>query len=987
MRIHKVTLVGFGPFRHQQVVDFSAFDADGLFLIAGETGAGKSSILDGIAYALYGSTPRWEDTSATKIASRVRCDFCDADEPTQVSLEFEAHGVEYKVSRSPAYDRPKRHGGGVTVQPAKVLVEALEDGIWCGLTTKEGPAAQIIKQLVGLNRDEFLQVILLAQGRFQAFLLASSKERLDLLSKLFGASRFRAYQDLIGARRLSLGRRADSAATAWRLLLEAVTEPPGVAPRVTGQETAWLEQIAALADQARNQAAADVETAELAAQSAQRRLDLAIRQKQVRAAAARLVELDQQAPAIARCQAWLAQAERAERVRPLLDAAEASTARWRDAQSAVSAARSAYQSQVDGQPGQPGDEAGSLDNEASRLDGEARQLDGEIAVLNESLDEERQAHQLEQTRADQSVLVGQLDDRCHQLDGQIEALKQERETLSVPASRLSQNGALVDHLATRLQAAQAAASAKAQLDDAQRAQLAADLAYDQARGIATDLLARFLATQAAGLAAELADGVACPVCGSIDHPAPAVSQSAPVTQATLQAAQTKADQLQPGATSAKQTVSALLERYAELSAAAGVDDTEAVTAELNLARNELAAAQAAVARLAQIEAELTGENGLTFSLDAAQSALREALDKAAGLQAELDAMQTRLQARRGAFPTITARHQALMARRNALGSLLEALGAYSAAASRRDETAATLQASAIQMGFASPAEASTALLDETTTAGYREQVRAHQEDVAHAQGVLQQPELMNLPAETIDVDEAQSYREATQTAFKAAVQVAAAAQAAVDTLREQQQRLARLADELADVDAEYETLDRLADTVNGRPPNTKGMPLESYFVAAELEEVLAAANGPLRAVSNGRYTLRHSERGVRQANAIAGLELEVVDEFTGKARDPHTLSGGEQFFTSLALALGLADVVTNRAGGVELQTLFVDEGFATLSPQYLEMAMATLDSLRQGGRTVGIISHVDLLKETIGSQLWVVKNPGGPSTVQHVAAV
>ncbi len=159
------------------------------------------------------------------------------------------------------------------------------------------------------------------------------------------------------------------------------------------------------------------------------------------------------------------------------------------------------------------------------------------------------------------------------------------------------------------------------------------------------------------------------------------------------------------------------------------------------------------------------------------------------------------------------------------------------------------------------------------------------------------------------------------------------------------------------------------------------MSLESYYIAAELEDVLTAANARLRTLSQGRFELRHTEHGVRRANATAGLEIEVLDEYTGTARPANQLSGGQQFLASLALALGLAEVVTSRAGGIELNTLFVDEGFGSLSTEYLEIAMATLDSLKQGGRTVGVISHVTSMQEQIAAQLRVVAEPGGPSKI------
>jgi len=236
-------------------------------------------------------------------------------------------------------------------------------------------------------------------------------------------------------------------------------------------------------------------------------------------------------------------------------------------------------------------------------------------------------------------------------------------------------------------------------------------------------------------------------------------------------------------------------------------------------------------------------------------------------------------------------------------------------------------------------------------------------------------------AEVVDLGEARAAVAAAEAGKDAAARAHTTAENAAAQLAEQRRRLRLLIDRSAGLAAEFDVLDRLASTVIGKAPNSTGMSLESYYVAAELETVLAAANGRLRTMTGGRYQLLHTERGILHANARPGLELEVMDEQTGRARDPHTLSGGEQFLASLALALGLAEVVTARAGGVELDTLFVDEGFGSLSPEFLEVAMATLDSLKAGGRTVGVISHVDAMKESIGAQLQVVRDPGGWSRV------
>jgi exonuclease SbcC len=199
------------------------------------------------------------------------------------------------------------------------------------------------------------------------------------------------------------------------------------------------------------------------------------------------------------------------------------------------------------------------------------------------------------------------------------------------------------------------------------------------------------------------------------------------------------------------------------------------------------------------------------------------------------------------------------------------------------------------------------------------------------------------------------------------VERAGAAHAAIDGLAEQ-----------------HAVLVRLADTVAGRAPNTHRMTLESFVLAAELEEIVERANLRLGDMSSGRYRLQHTDARAAR-NAASGLGLEILDAHTGIPRSAQSLSGGETFLASLSLALGLAEVVTARAGGVQLDTLFIDEGFGSLDDETLELAMRTLDELRQGGRTVGLISHVAAMKDQLSAQLVVTATPQGPSVITQDA--
>ena len=964
MRIRNVSIEGFGPFRHRQFVDFTSFDDDGLFLISGETGAGKSTILDSVIYALYGTTPRWQDASATGVAERLRSDFCDGDEPTLVVLEFEANGALFKVSRSPSWQRARQRGQGTTVQVAKVVLEQFDGRQWVGLASKEAEVKAHLQRLVGLNADEFLQVVLLAQGRFQAFLLAKSDERVELLSKLFGAGRFHDYQGRLNDRRLQLGKTLDAARVNLAAQIAGVKTPSDLPDKPSaGGELAWIDEIVAQATTAAKQTDNDLEAADQAAKQAAADVEVAKWQQLAVDTRARLAQLHQLDPVIAQVSATLARAQRAERVRGLLQANNDASARLNLADNQVVAARAIWSSPVaDGQ-----------------LGGELARLDGEIGKLDEAVQDEQTVAVIAADIIDADQLVQRLGGKLSQTTAAIEALSAERAQLVGDATQVDVRQTNVSELQRRLELAKQASAATSKLMAAREDELDAERAFNQANQGAADLLEVFLRGQAAWLATQLVDGQPCAVCGSPDHPKPATSITEPVSQAALEQAQAQASQLGQVAQGARQLADDLQTQVGQLIAKAGTDDASQLAAQLSTAEVDLAKAQAASQRTCAIDAELTGDDGLLGVQAHCQQGLAQAREDLARLRENSKLLDQRLAKLRSDFPTVKARLEALTSMRGLAKQLLEAIAEFDSANAQANQTHQRLVDAMAQQQFDSADDVAAALLGKDETAQLEDQVAQHNRIVNEAEGVLKMPELNDLPKQQIDLVAAQQCQELAQSSARRALEARADAHLALEEVRRQRQGLRKSVGELAKLEAEYEVVLRLAETVNGRPPNNRSLPLETYFLIAELEEVLASANTHLAVISDGRFSLTRSERGARKANAVAGLELEVMDEYTGKARDPHTLSGGEQFFASLALALGLAEVVSSRAGGVELQTLFVDEGFASLSPQFLDKAMATLDSLRAGGRTVGIISHVESLKETIGAQLVVTRQPGGPS--------
>lgn len=965
MRIRSVSIEGFGPFKSKQFVDFRAFDADGLFLIAGETGVGKTSVLDAIAYALYNKTPRWDNVSATGASNSVRSDFCGVDDPTEVIVEFETGGAEYRVTRSPEYEQPKSRGGGTTRRSSKILIEVLEDAQWVGKATKEREAAELVEGLLKLNKDEFLQVIMLAQGRFQEFLLATSAQRLDLLSKLFGTGRFADYQSKIVERRSALSKKVETANARRALLLSSIAAPEELGAASVGDELTWLDAVIAAAEVEVQNAKHAIEYAKKAEAAALEQLDVAKRQARRAAAIQNLTHLSEQQESIDVDKARLARAERAERVRDALEDAVAKREAEELAETEVASARSNY--------------SGDVVDAALGL--EISRLTEEVGKLTDALEDEKLAKDLELTLLAKDAEKVELEAKLTQSVASIKQRLDERMALAPLAAQTTSARDNLSRAEERLSAATQAAAIAEQLRKAQEAQLAADTKFTAARVVADGVLARFLHGQAAVLATRLVAGEPCMVCGSTEHPAPAPFSDDAVVQSDVDDAQEVVARLEPQAKAAKDRVDELKVESAMLAGITGESDVASLAVAAAAANEALTTALTSERRIAEIDKELDGEHGLFAAREKFDAASKVTATELTKLTTERDALVKKIAKLRGEFATVRARYDSLVAERDAVKHLADAIASLGVATTQRANAESKLAAKLAHEKFDSAKHAEDALLDDDETVAIKGRLEKQATALSENQGVLKQADLQDLPSEVIEVEAASTAHRDAQRLTQEATSDKANAESAKLSVEAKRNDVRELLKDTEQLVADFEVLNSLAETVSGRTPNTKSMSLESYYIAAELEDVLTAASVRLRTLSRGRFELRHTERGVRRANTAAGLEIEVFDEFTGTARPANQLSGGQQFLASLALALGLAEVVTSRAGGIELNTLFVDEGFGSLSTEYLEIAMETLDSLKQGGRTVGVISHVASMQEQIAAQLRVVAEPGGPSQI------
>ncbi|NYF17857.1 exonuclease SbcC [Microbacterium sp. AK009] len=1021
MKLHRVELEGFGPFRERQMVDLDAFEADGIFLISGRTGAGKSSVLDGICFALYGGVPRYDGSE-----KRLRSDHCGPDDRTSVAVEFTTAGRRFRVTRSPDYPRRKRRGEGFTVVAADAELAELVDGAWRGLASGPRQVGLELDEILGLSQQQFLQVILLAQNRFAEFLLARNDDRQKLLRRLFGTRTYEEYLHAFEERRRTVEREVADATGAAALLLgeaerllparepgdasddsamdagatdadatDTAGTPPTAAPSAVGGRLEAVERGAQRADYRGETLRNARDAAEAAHRGAEDHHAAVRRLRQMQEDRARsraaLAGLEADVPAIDLARRELAAARDAEALRAPLEAADAADAEKTTAMSAV-------QMRVDelGVEKEDGDLPALFLDELDTL---VLQLTGDLAVWREAQTVEKTMDAAEQALADDIARIREEEELIARLDADRARIPVQRASVEVELAPIRDAAAGVDAARTRRDEARVRCDAAAHAADlaplsltAEEASLAAAVAAAAANEVVVSLLRRRAADRAGSLAADLVDGEACPVCGSVEHPHPAEPTSDPVSDDDIERAEAAQHQAGEQARRAAEEFRAAREAQTDAAARAGGLDLDAATTALVEAESTLAAGEAAVTErdrllatletLALLEAEAMQERErLTVHL----AALRE---KVSAHDAELREKRRVVDAARGDYESVAQRVHAATRRRDRATRLAAARRAAEAATATADRAAADRDGRIAASGFDDAIAARVSLRTAAARDALEESIRAHEAALRAERDRLRDLELAlaGEPEEPVDVAAAEAALVAARDAWVAAVDAAADAAATAERLRTLRDRARAALGDLAELADEHQIVARLADTVAGRAPNTHRMTLESFVLAAELEEIVAAANLRLGDMSSGRYQLRHTD-ALAARGAASGLGLEILDAHTGAPRPAHSLSGGETFLASLALALGLAEVVTARAGGVRLDTLFIDEGFGSLDDDTLELAMATLDELRQGGRTVGLISHVATMKERIPAQLHVRATPQGPSVIRQDAAV
>jgi exonuclease SbcC len=988
VRLHRLDITAFGPFGGTQKVDFDALSAAGLFLLHGPTGAGKTSVLDAVCYALYGAVPGARQTGQ---GLTLRSDHAAPHTRTEIRLELTVAGRRLEITRQPPWERPKKRGTGTTTDKAQSWLREYDTaaGTWKDLSRSHQEIGEEITQLLGMSREQFCQVVLLPQGDFARFLRADAEARGRLLGRLFDTHRFAEVEKRLAERRRSTEGEvrdgdAELLADAHRMQQAAGDSVPlpDLAPGDPGLADAVLTWAAIARSTARERlAVADLAraAAESARAAAERALDDVRErdrlQRRYADARERAALLEQRAGDHREALARMERARKAEAVAPALELWEAADAEHRRA-TAEEARTRALLPKTYADAGAAG-LAAAARRAAEELGGleSARRAERRLAQLaTERADLDREEHADEAVLEDAEGWLAAWEDTRAALRERIDAAQE-------AATRAEQLAVQRETAHKRLKAARERDRFARDTDAAQARALASRERALQAHEHWLDLKEQRLQGIAAELAAGLVDGEPCAVCGSPDHPVPARKVAGHVDREAEERALAAHRRAEEEHAEDERRLGVVREALAAANAEASDAPTTHLAEQAEELERLLTTARAGASRLHAAQEELRrAEQERERRTEARQrAALRAAarVSRRDALDRERTVLEEELSRARGDVGSVAERSAQLERRAALLTEAADAARAADDYAQRLKDADARLADAAFRAGFDTPQAAAAALLDDAAHRELQRRLDAWQQEEAAVRAVLAEPETTAAARQPpADLHGAEQAAEAAARRLQAAVSAHDEATRRCAELGRLSARATASARRLAPLREEYDRVARLASLAAGTSAdNERRMRLESYVLAARLEQVAAAATVRLQRMSSGRYTLVHSDD--RSGRGRSGLGLHVVDAWTGRERDTATLSGGETFFASLALALGLADVVTDEAGGVRLDTLFIDEGFGSLDDQTLDEVLDVLDSLRERDRSVGIVSHVADLRRRIHAQLEVVKGRTG----------
>lgn len=935
MRPLKLTMSAFGPYAEETVLDMEKLGKGGLYLISGDTGAGKTTIFDAITYALYG-----EASGDSRRTDEFRSKYADPDTPTFVDLTFSYGDKIYRVRRNPQYLRAAKRGGGMTMQKPEAELH-YPDG---RVTARMSDVDCEIQQIMGIDRNQFTQIAMIAQGDFQKLLLASTQERMNIFRRVFGTRPYEQLQQMLKS--AALKKKADCGTlrqemTQWSGMLSGGAEDreklanihAGNSPVAEVLETAdrLIENDQKYAGQNREKQKAEEQKLQEIRKNIQRAEEAAEKTEELN----RLRQIEEQS----RKDGTALEADYQEKKK----AAEAGGQLLQRA-GAVEAQLPQY---------------GDLENKEKQCDDLRVQYKQEYRKCKAADQEhDRRNAQLQKAR-----------ERLMEVSGAAEKLEQIRsrtESMGEQSGRITEILKDLDRLETAREEAEAA----------QKAFLQADQKAAEAEQKASQASRAYLREQAGILASSLQDNQPCPVCGSLDHPHPAVLSEHAVNRETVErlkkvAAEAAQKQREEAVVSGRKT-----EQLKQLSAGLA----SRISAEcgkgmlLSLDKMQLARDEDALKQALETQGSEGWKQAFTLQnqlLSAQQDSrkqeteeLRKQLKEKQELEKEIPELERKGKDDEQVQRQLHTRLAVLENDGKNLREQIDQMRKTMAYGSRKEAEEAAAALRKAKENADAEAEKAGQLLQEKRNEYLQTASRIRQ-----LTGELQQMQTGDLKQLRAEEQETAENLGKLRESYSDLIHRLKTNQKAQAEIRDRSGRAEAAEKDLQD-------LQGLSDTVNGNLNGKEKVQLETYVQMHYFDRILRKANRRLLIMTENQYELRRRKHA-DNARSQSGLDLDVLDHFNGSVRSVNTLSGGEKFMASLSLALGLSDEIQSVSGGIRLESMFVDEGFGSLDDESLQQALKALQSLAKSDRIVGIISHVSQLADQIDRQIVVAKTQTG----------
>lgn len=1088
MILHNLEFEAFMAYPKRQEINFDTLNNAGVFLLNGPTGAGKTTILDAICYALYGETS--SDRESAKLHSTYAA---HSGTKPRVLLDVTLHGKRLRIDRTPAYNKPITRGarkGQMREESAKATLAELAPGAdpsdekaWTPISSSVAEVNRTIAERTHLTKEQFLKVVLLPQGQFAQFLKSKPKERKELLKKMFPVEHYeqlfdalleeskkaqqdvaqdentqRGYLERARAEMLALQALLDAAdpeaegtdteGSAVEGFVEAGEEPENLTAESVTAETldAWVaggverarktsvrekQELQRLTNEADRNTRLLAERAQLQAdwreyeQLCERRTRLTERADEHKAHREELAQARAAAPLHAQytqvhteSQALAArQQDQAACASALDDTGRALLAALRDEETPEDVTfpeETTFAALPELEPAEQETQLEALLDTLRALQKKDAQLTDEEAAVAALL---KQANALEQDKARAEKTLSDLTAAAEQLAEELAGYSTADEERTLAAHLVTEAQQKLDAAQQMQQKLDAASAAVAEAEkQSKRTATAEQKAQEKWQASAQQALVATeefknlqvlrLAQASSLLARELKDGEPCAVCGSVEHPAPAQIAEGEqlIERADLDAAKEREDKAHKQAHThelAKDRATKAHQEASEALAAARTQyETLAAQGECDVEQSA-AQLQQAQTRLAQAQPRVTARDGVLVKVERvrgeqqkAQEALRtiegaavEAQTRHRDAAARCEAAAAQLAPARAAVG-FAQRVEAVEGYRAAHQRLARAVLLLGQARERHALAAAAAQRLLAESAFESAELVQAAVRTPERVDALEQAVAAYELEHARLLEGFGREAIVAVAARVAAGEQApddlQGVRERVEQLRAAAHRLTLREGERESVLRSLQALRGEYAAFRAQTAQRYDRAQMLANLAAAARGDTLGgyehqVDLVSYVLGAEFERILQSASLHLDRMSEGRYGMVFSDHRAKGSRSGGGLNLEITDTWTGEPREASSLSGGESFLASLSLALGLAEVVQANNGGIELDTLFIDEGFGTLDAETLDMVMGTIESLRDSGRTIGLISHVEEMKNRIPAQIVVEKGQNGSS--------